>query len=180
MPVHQQKSQLNPCQRARSISSTLGLIVEQLRLSGISPTPSQNPSITQPCATCTPTMSESEFQMKVQERKKKLEAPEDKLECMIMQKSQNDPTAAYCEWLQSPSHLRISKLRLIRNLKHKDRQQQEQQEQQQSLLHQAIFTTFGPTANTDPPANRDAACNHHTSLSSQIKRKLPSHLSLSS
>ena len=35
--------------------------------------------------------------MEAQENRKKLEALEDKLECMIYQKSLNDPTAAYCK-----------------------------------------------------------------------------------
>ena len=39
--------------------------------------------------------------MEGQERRKKLEALEDKLECMIYQKSHDDPTVAYCEWLCS-------------------------------------------------------------------------------
>ena len=80
-----------------SVGSTRGLTEKPLRLSGVSPTPSQNPFIAQSCTT--PTMSESEFKMEAQERKKKVKTLEDKLECMIYQKFQNDPTAAYCELL---------------------------------------------------------------------------------
>ena len=75
-----------------SVGNGRGTTEEPLQVSGISPS-------TQPCAT--PTVSELECQMEAQERTKKLVATEDKLECMIYQKSQNDPTDAYCEWLFS-------------------------------------------------------------------------------
>ena len=59
------------------------------------PTPSQNPPSTQTCPT--PTTSKAECYLEDQERRKKLELLEDKLEW----KKQNDPTAAYCDWLRS-------------------------------------------------------------------------------
>ena len=67
-----------------------------LQLSGISPPLPKNPSSTQ--LSGNPTISKSEFQMEAQERRKKLEALEDKLEWMMHQKSH---TAAYCELLYS-------------------------------------------------------------------------------
>ena len=48
-----------------------------------------------------PTMSESLFQLEAQERRKMLKAPEHKLEYRIYQKTQNDLTVAFCEWLHS-------------------------------------------------------------------------------
>ena len=55
--------------------------MEPITLSGIFATPFQNPPSNQPCVKAI--ISEVEFQLETQERHNKLEAVEDKLECMI-------------------------------------------------------------------------------------------------